>query len=673
MSSRLPRYLTSSILAVATATLVACGGGSSGDSSPQTQVSIQGTVQSGAGSTAQPVPNAAVTLYQALNGATNAVAQTTASADGRFNFNASTPTGGILYVAATQGNQVKLMATLGTEPTGTVVVNELTTVAGAYAFAGFFQSGAIVGPNLPLQIASDMARNIANSATGTISNVLQKSPNAFETNALQLVGSLGNLAAACVRNVAVACADLLRMTPAMNGDAPSNTLQALVNLARQPAQNLRNLFALSLKQQAFSPSLGIDQGPDAADYLKTLDAFTIAIKFNNSGSSSCPFGGPANVAFDANGYVWITNNVVQGTPGSATCQIVLKPNGQPADGSNGTVRSPVTGGGILGQAFGIAIDKLGNVWSSNFGWGGVLPAQGSATRTTSNGTAISPSTGIVAGTYRVQGIGVDNDNNIWLASYGNNKVVVLPNSNADAPVSYADANETPFGLVIDQAGDAWVTYTSSSAVSKLRYRNGTLQKLFTTLLPPSSGPKGLAIDSAGNAWVAAGGSSAVYVIDTSGTLTQTLTGSGIHAPWGISIDASDNVWVANFGDASNQNVRYSIVQLCGTRARNCPTGSTRATVLSPPSGFTLPTGGAQVLLADGNPLYYPINLPSYKPLTRLTSANVDMAGNVWAANNWKPVGPIDLTSNPGGDGMVVFVGTGTPTRAPALGPAKPLD
>jgi hypothetical protein len=60
---------------------------------------------------------------------------------------------------------------------------------------------------------------------------------------------------------------------------------------------------------------------------------------------------------------------------------------------------------------------------------------------------------------------------------------------------------------------------------------------------------------------------------------------------------------------------------------------------------------------------------------RLTSVNADMAGHIWAANNWKPSAYIDGVSsdpNPGGDGMVIFVGLGAPTKAPSLGPAKPL-
>ena len=41
----------------------------------------------------------------------------------------------------------------------------------------------------------------------------------------------------------------------------------------------------------------------------------------------------------------------------------------------------------------------------------------------------------------------------------------------------------------------------------------------------------------------------------------------------------------------------------------------------------------------------------------------DAAGNVWSINNWKPLFDVDASSNPGGDGIVIFVGVATP-RSP---------
>jgi hypothetical protein len=226
-------------------------------------------------------------------------------------------------------------------------------------------------------------------------------------------------------------------------------------------------------------------------------------------------------------------------------------------------------------------------------------------------------------------------------------------------------------MAIDQNGSAWVSYTGTDQVSKFSLRGSSLSKDLTVALANRSNPKGIAIDSLGNAWTVAGNNSTVYMVSASGTLS-TYTGRGLDGPWGVSIDAADNVWVANFGDATNLGNRYSVVRLCGSSRTNCPSGAQVGDAISPSAGYTLPSGGSQVLLANGQPLYGTGAPPSYKPLMRLTSVNTDMAGNVWAANNWKP-SSLNDTSNPGGDGMVVFVGIATPTRAPSNGPAKAVQ
>ena len=101
------------------------------------------------------------------------------------------------------------------------------------------------------------------------------------------------------------------------------------------------------------------------------DAWTMTVKINDSGSDDPGFliSGPGNLAFDRRGYAWVTNNTIQGTPCSGRFNLVFKPNGQPADGRNGTPRSPLTGGGVLGGGFGVTVDPRGSAWFGNFGWG----------------------------------------------------------------------------------------------------------------------------------------------------------------------------------------------------------------------------------------------------------------------------------------------------------------
>jgi sugar lactone lactonase YvrE len=654
------------LLVLVCSILFAC----SGSSSPN-QVTVTGTVSSGPNGSNMPLANTNVTIYQVQNSTSVNLGSSTTNNQGQFTLKIAQSTGGgVYYAIASQSDAIKLMATLGTGPYLNVSINELTTIASAYAFSAFFSNGLLAGPNLPLQIASDMALNIASSESGAISTILQESPNAYETNTWSLVGTLGNITSACVRSLPNACRDLFALTPSMAGVAPTNLIQSLVNLARNPSQNISAIYALGSGSQIFSPKLTALQSPSSADSLQKLDAFTIAIKFNKTGSSACPFGGPANVAFDQNGYIWINNNVVQGYSYSSQCLIVLQPNGQPANGANFSPPSPITGGGILGSGFGVAIDLLGNIWSGNFGWGGLLPNSGSITKLSNLGIPLSPSTGFIGGSFQVQGVAIDQYNNLWLASNGNDRVIIFPNGDPNSAITYSDTNKSPFGVAIDQSGNAWFSYTGTDKVSKFSLRGNTLLKDLTVSLERGSNPKGIAIDSAGNAWAVAGANSTAYLISPTGTLIA-YSGRGLDSPWGVSIDAADNVWIANFGDANNLTNRYGVIRLCGTSKANCPINSQVGDAISPSNGYNLPSGGSQVLLANGSPLYGPGGPPSFKPLMRLTSVNTDMAGNVWAANNWKP-SSLNDTANPGGDGMVVFVGIAAPTRAPSNGPAKAI-
>jgi hypothetical protein len=95
-----------------------------------------------------------------------------------------------------------------------------------------------------------------------------------------------------------------------------------------------------------------------------------------------------------------------------------------------------------------------------------------------------------------------------------------------------------------------------------------------------------------------------------------------------------------------------------------PSGLPVGAPISPPTGYTLPSAGAPVLLSDGTPLSETGDggQPAFTPLMRMVSVVPDRAGNVWASNNWKPNFTSDLIDDPGGDGMVIFIGLAAPTQ-----------
>jgi hypothetical protein len=49
-------------------------------------------------------------------------------------------------------------------------------------------------------------------------------------------------------------------------------------------------------------------------------------------------------------------------------------------------------------------------------------------------------------------------------------------------------------------------------------------------------------------------------------------------------------------------------------------------------------------------------------MMRQTASPIDRAGNVWTINNYKPNFDVDATVNPGGDGILIFVGLAPPGR-----------
>lgn len=631
---------------------------------------LSGVVSSGPLPFDKPLKGAKVSIYRAGASMPVLLAQATTNARGEFTARLPKPQSGseTRYAIASNG-KIELMTIISASDQPRLRINEMTTVASAYAMAQFIDGKAISGKPLPLRIAASMFRNLAKPEDGSVSDVLRRSPNADETNARRLMATLSNILASCVRKGASGdCAPLFSAT-----GGSRTTLEAIITIARNPATNVRRIFALGGMETPFQPALLASQGPDAPNELMRLDAFTVAVKVNRTsagnGKEECPFGGTGNLVFDDKGYAWITNNVVQGTTGSANCFAVLKPDGTPADGRNGTPKSPLSGGGVLGQGFGIGRDPSGNIWAGNFGWGGVNP-NGSVSKFSPTGKALSPKAGYVSTLDRVQGTTSDQDGNIWMASYYGNSIQIFPAGNpfTDYP-AYADSNTKPFHIVVDDEGAGYVSYTGSSNLSKFTYAPSGLQKQFTVPLGTGANPKGIGLDTQGNVWATAGAESKIYAYDPDGNLIGAFDGGGITGPWGLSADAHDNVWVANFGPDTQLDLKYRLSRLCGVSTEHCPPGASTGDAISPETGYTLPSGGDEVLLANGKPLYYPKKVKSYKPLMRSTATQIDMAGNVWVTNNWKPLGLNDLASNPGGDGMVIFIGLAAPVK-PGIGQPK---
>jgi hypothetical protein len=227
-------------------TMLVVVGASSSQATAAPEPQLEGIVQSGGTASARGLANASVRLYEASDGAPRLLGTATSDAAGHFAIAIpDSAADGVRVVGASLDGGIELVAVLGEAVPDFVTVNELTTVAAAFAFAQFFDDTEIRGDGLALSIAAGMNANLVAVATGASSPVLLSTPNGDETNSLRSTRNLANLLAACVQAPVSDCPVLFTPATSPGGPAPTNTIRALVNVARHPALNVAGIFAQS--------------------------------------------------------------------------------------------------------------------------------------------------------------------------------------------------------------------------------------------------------------------------------------------------------------------------------------------------------------------------------------------------------------------------------------------
>lgn len=154
-----------------------------------------------------------------------------------------------------------MMAAMGTCPESGafaedapfLFVNEVTTVAAAYAKAGLAADPTHV--SAPPETSSRMSRasELASATTGFASNVA--SGKASQAR----IHTLANILSACVNSsgpASAGCAALFSNARSQGGALPEDTATAAINIARHPHANIAALFALQPKANGpFTPAL----------------------------------------------------------------------------------------------------------------------------------------------------------------------------------------------------------------------------------------------------------------------------------------------------------------------------------------------------------------------------------------------------------------------------------
>ncbi|MGA3372636.1 MAG: hypothetical protein ABSC48_12850 [Terracidiphilus sp.] len=265
------------------------------------------------------------------------------------------------------------------------------------------------------------------------------------------------------------------------------------------------------------------------------------------------FGGPAAVAVDGGGNVYVTDSVYNAVyempPGCASSSCVT-----------------TLGGGFY-FPYGVAVDGNGNVYVGDTGNNAVkeMPA----------GCASSSCVTTLGGGFDLPlGVAVDGSGNVYVADFGNYAVKEMPAGCASSScvTTLGGGFNTPNGVAVDGSGNVYVADTSNKAVKEMPAGCAS-SSCVTTLGGGFNNPYGVAVDGSGNVYVADVGNSAVNEIPAGCASSSCVTtlGGGFYSPEGVAVDASGNVYVAD-------NIIYAVQEIMthGVNFFSVPVGTASA-------------------------------------------------------------------------------------------------
>src|SRR5271166_1654232 len=458
--------------------------------------SIKGQVLGGGA----PIAKSTVTLWEASAGAPKQLGQTKTNDDGRFEVRAKGASkDGILYLVATGGAPkaskasggnppIALLLVLGSNPTASVTINELTTVASAFTNARFINGDGISGNPLGLKIAAGNVPNLVDPVTGGWGKVLLDPINSTQTTTLASLDTLGSLITA---SFTVASDDwrarFYKAATPTGGATPKNTLEAMAGIAREPWADPKDLYALF--DTAYpQPKDGARRTAPFVPYLAYVpDDFALSLCFAGGGMYA-----NGRFMFDADGNLWSGQNWMPGSQSGAVNSIgggVLKmaPNGTP-------LSPPITGFtgmGIDGVGWGTAVTK-DRVWITSFnGKLLVMDFDGKPVATEADLPFKEKFLGLM-------GIGVAENGDVWIADGSDNQLLFFPDGRIkDGKIVKVEGLKSPFDIVIDPQNWVWVSNSQSDTVVRFPADDPTKVESFRAGISA----RALAMDSKANVWV----------------------------------------------------------------------------------------------------------------------------------------------------------------------------
>ena len=641
-----------------------CGiGTAAGPAEAPTSLSITGHVHGGQ----SPVTLSNVGLFATANsGISNAgygksatlLATTTTDVNGDFTITSSytCPSTQQAYVVATGGNPgltsgtdnsaIFMVAALGPctniANVGVIDMNEVTTVAAAYALSGFLPAGGAgmteaaftgtsVNGTMPgittsaantqgLTDAFNNAANIVDLNTGLAYTVAPSNTNSEVPQ--PVIHALADILQNCANSTGPTssyCTSLFAAATPPSGSgiaAPVNVFQAAIDIANYPSNNVGTLFSLLSTSPAFPTSLAAAPTDWTVAVAYTGSTMVSTSGLGISSNDTVYVAGTGYlIDFTAQGAPINTANILTGVPsGDALRYMAFDSSGDLfiADGNKASTDTKVyelsstsavsvlNYGSVATDAntYNIAVDNLGDVWTSTYskatcssvGCSLVEFAKGSSSYTPYNTfstfTAPQP-TGAVGG---ARGIAFDvNTGNIWITAIDDNlaelfKVTPVSGGSA-ATATAAPVQITGLGTEVSSPGTNVTCGTISVAVDK------NANAWFMTSGGPSS--------SCGSTTAAALSYVPSGITSTTAGTVVTASTSSLSTPIQLIIDGNNNIFIANSGNNSIAQYNTTLAAFESGTAGFIPTEADALHTVYQPSYLEVDRSGALWVSSSG--------------------------------------------------------------------------
>ncbi|HEX4155215.1 MAG TPA: hypothetical protein VHY48_06345 [Acidobacteriaceae bacterium] len=450
-----------------------------------------------------------------------------------------------------------------------IMVNEVSTVAFAYAMSGFGASATNIGsPNDPLARAAianamNTANNIFSVSEGLVPPRTYANPNS--TVPQSTMYSLANILADCVNSNSVSgCANLFKYTHNATDES-----QAIFYIAQNPTANVTNLFKL----QGTTPPFGSALTAAPTDW-------TLPVVYTGVTTT------PGNIVFDSSGNAWISDR-------GANAAVRVTPLG---------VFTPFNANGAAGSIYSVAVNPADNdIWAIDYTNSAIYRL------TPSGGLDSTISTG---GLNQPDAITFDQNGNAYVLNTGAQTVSKYSSSGIpQATATYTGLDTpAPAAIAVDSNGNIYIPTNGGCGCMELIPSGSTTGEAYNDLFGETSNSTSIVIDASNHPWTAQSNSSILegptsnnyddifgyrYFIPSAET-----TSGGLSGPTALALDGTGNLWASNLINAT-----LSGFSLIGTQLTSLFTGSTT-------SGFS--TGSSS---------------------TGANGVAVDPSGNVWSINN----------------------------------------